>query len=248
MKYNGILAKYDTYDKIAGLLGDDLNISFMNHGYYPIHEKASHLFLDSSGSLYCHFLDRISNPESKKILEVGCGRGGGANLIKTAYNFAEVHACDLEEKAIDFCRKSHSSIHFEVDDAQTLSKYESNSFDCVINVESSHCYRNIEGFFSSVHRVLKSEGTFLYIDAYRPELIKPYEKHALKYFRVVEKIDIVQNVYDSCIHSMRKIHQHIRENKIPPESAYHFLTVMLLNKAKHYKSRAHLYYAYVLIK
>lgn len=245
---NDLLAKYTTYDKVDSLLGDNLDISFMNHGVVPVHERASHLFMDTSASMYCRFLDKIEDPKNKKILEVGCGRGGGANLMKTAYEFDEVHACDIEPKAIRFCQSQFKDIHFSIDDAQRLNNYRDNTFDCVINVESSHCYRNPEGFFKSVRRVLKSEGMFLYIDVFKPEIMHLYDAAVQRHFKVLEKIDITTDVYLSCLHSISKIERFLSENDLPAESAYHFLHTVTKSKSECYRDRIDLYFAYILKK
>ena len=36
--------------------------------------------------------------------------------------------------------------------------------DVVMNIESSHCYPNIEEFFKGVHFMLKDNGVFVYAD------------------------------------------------------------------------------------
>lgn len=38
------------------------------------------------------------------------------------------------------------------------------SFDAVLNVESSHCYGNVETFFREAARVLRPDGRFLFAD------------------------------------------------------------------------------------
>ena len=48
-------------------------------------------------------------------------------------------------------------------DAENLP-FEDNSFDAIINVESSHCYGNVEQFLREVHRVLRPGGDFLFVD------------------------------------------------------------------------------------
>ncbi len=43
-----------------------------------------------------------------------------------------------------------------------------NSFDAVINIESSHCYPSREQFFAETARVLRTGGLFLYADMILP--------------------------------------------------------------------------------
>ena len=42
--------------------------------------------------------------------------------------------------------------------------FPADSFDAVVNVESSHCYGSFEAFLREVNRVLKPGGHFLYAD------------------------------------------------------------------------------------
>jgi ubiquinone/menaquinone biosynthesis C-methylase UbiE len=72
---------------------------------------------------------------------------------------------DLSKKAIDFSRLTHrmDGLEFKVGDAESLP-FPDNTFDAVINVESSHCYPAFETFLSEVRRVLRPGGHFLYAD------------------------------------------------------------------------------------
>jgi ubiquinone/menaquinone biosynthesis C-methylase UbiE len=42
--------------------------------------------------------------------------------------------------------------------------FDDESFDVVINIESSHCYQSIAKFLSSVHRVLRPNGYFAFAE------------------------------------------------------------------------------------
>jgi SAM-dependent methyltransferase len=72
---------------------------------------------------------------------------------------------DLSGDAIAFCGKTHNTpgLDFRIGDAEQLP-FADSAFDVVVNVESSHCYPNLQTFFREVHRVLKPEGHFLYAD------------------------------------------------------------------------------------
>jgi ubiquinone/menaquinone biosynthesis C-methylase UbiE len=84
--------------------------------------------------------------------------------------------------------------HFETADAERLS-FEADSFDAVVNVESTHCYGNVPGFLAEVRRVLRPTGYFLYadfrprsqLDAWRAELLASG-------MRLVEERDIMSGV------------------------------------------------------
>ena len=100
----------------------------------------------------------------RRVLDVGCGRGGTAALV--ADRFAtDVTGVDLSSAAIAFCRRTHGDprLRFDVGDAEHLP-CEDASFDVVTNIESSHTYPNLRLFFTEVSRVLAHGGTFLYTD------------------------------------------------------------------------------------
>ena len=100
----------------------------------------------------------------KRVLDVGCGRGGTAALIAEHFE-TPVLGVDLSPEAIAFGRKTHRfpQLTFEVGDAEHLP-CDSGSFDVVTNIESSHTYPNLRAFYGEVARVLASGGVFLYTD------------------------------------------------------------------------------------
>ncbi len=100
----------------------------------------------------------------KRVLDIGCGRGGTAALLADRFG-VEVTGVDLSSAAIAFCRRAHPGQHlrFEVGDAEHLP-CEDGSFDVVTNVESSHTYPNLRAFYAETARVLLKGGLFLYTD------------------------------------------------------------------------------------
>lgn len=102
----------------------------------------------------------------RRVLDVGCGRGGTAHVLKTFFKPAQVTGLDLSPNAIAFCRRSHgdAKTEFLEGDAERLP-FPDAAFDVVTNVESSHSYPNIHRFHGEVARVLRPGGHFLYTDA-----------------------------------------------------------------------------------
>jgi len=101
----------------------------------------------------------------KQILEVGCGHGGGASYLTRTFKPASYTGLDLNSAGIEFCRHRHQlpGLDFVQGHAENLP-FAPESFDAVINVESSHCYPHFDRFLSEVKRVLRPGGTFLYTD------------------------------------------------------------------------------------
>jgi ubiquinone/menaquinone biosynthesis C-methylase UbiE len=101
----------------------------------------------------------------KQVLEVGCGRGGGASYLMRALGPASYVGLDLNAAGIDFCSRRHRlpGLRFLQGNAENLP-FPAESFDAVINVESAALYPHFDRFLSEVGRVLRPGGTFLYAD------------------------------------------------------------------------------------
>ena len=143
---------------------------FMNYGYLP--ETPGHsLQLDPGDEinrpyieLYQHLIQDM-NLQGKRVLEVGCGRGGGSAFLQKYHRPQEVVGLDVSPLAIDFCRIRHTlpGLSFVPGSAEALP-FPDQSFDVVLNVESCHCYDSQERFFREVKRVIAPKGIFLLAD------------------------------------------------------------------------------------
>lgn len=146
--------------------------TFMNYGYRS--PEGPRLPLDASDEADRSFIQlydavaRGAPLAGRDVLEVGCGRGGGAAYVARAFDPRRVVAVDLSPRAVALCRKrfAHPRLWFEVGDAERLP-FGDDSFDVVLNVESSHCYGRFDLFLREVGRVLRPDGHFLYAD-FRP--------------------------------------------------------------------------------
>ncbi|MEA2905943.1 MAG: hypothetical protein QOI12_3330 [Alphaproteobacteria bacterium] len=138
--------------------------------------------------------------DGRRVLDVGCGRGGTANVLATFFKPAAVTGLDLSTNAIAFCRQAHKDqrLSFHEGDAENLP-FADGSFDIVTNVESSHSYPHIHHFYSHVHRVLAPGGYFLYTDALSAQQFTSslgYLAHIG--FTLERDRDITNNVLLSC--------------------------------------------------
>lgn len=117
--------------------------------------------------MYRHVL-KSADLKDKDVLEIGCGAGGGAAFIARNYQPKSLTAIDLLPVNIAGAQERGEipGLTFAVGDGTAL-QFADNSFDVVVNIESSHCYSSIDKFLSEVKRVLKPGGVFLYAD-HRP--------------------------------------------------------------------------------
>lgn len=158
------------YELLSSLdSGDDL--LFMNHGLAgaeslpPLRlrpEDEPHRY---SIRLYHQLTSRIEWA-GKDVLEVGCGRGGGAAWIRRYLSPRSVVGVDVTRSAIRFCRRRfrEEGLRFERCDAHALA-FPDGSFDAVVNVESSVLYEDAARFFREVERVLRPGGFLLLADS-----------------------------------------------------------------------------------
>jgi ubiquinone/menaquinone biosynthesis C-methylase UbiE len=152
----------------------EVDIVLMNYGYADL-DNSTNTDLDISYheeryclQLYRHVTSKI-DLEGLDVLEIGCGRGGGAAFTKDCWKPKSMSAIDYSEGNIKLCneRFPRSGVDFRVGDAESLP-FDNSSFDAVVNIESSHCYGHEERFFREVARVLRPSGYFLFAD-FRPQ-------------------------------------------------------------------------------
>jgi SAM-dependent methyltransferase len=156
-------------DDSAHAQRDVVDSSFMNYGYHDPAQAPFELSeqLETARNqiaLYRHVL-AAADPAGKDVVEVGCGRGGGAAWIAEELAPASLLGIDLSPSAIAFCRRRHRApnLRFAAATAEALP-LEDASVDIVVNVESSHMY-DMDRFLAEVARVLRPGGLLCWADS-----------------------------------------------------------------------------------
>jgi ubiquinone/menaquinone biosynthesis C-methylase UbiE/acyl carrier protein len=177
---------------------------FLNYGYISLGEGDEARF-DVPAEVFNRNSVRLAfeligstQLDNRKVLDVGCGRGGTVALLAETFA-AHATGVDLSPEAIAFCRSTHGNgTRFEVGDAEHLP-FEDGCFEVVTNMESSHTYPNLRAFYTEVRRVLAKSGIFLYTD------LLPVQRWAEVRvllaslgLRAVSERDITANVLASC--------------------------------------------------
>ncbi len=188
------------YDQMTRIdRGEDM--IFMNYGWAGL-DEADRIELDPGDepNRYCiQLYDRVAGAvdlTGRKVLEIGCGRGGGANYVKRYLKPGSMTGMDFSPKGIEFCSAKYRTdgLSFVRGDAGDM-QFPSGEFDAVINVESSHCYPSMKAFLEGVARILKPGGHFLYTDYHSPKQLPKlrllFEECGLS---LVEEEDISINV------------------------------------------------------
>ena len=196
--------------------------TFLNYGYASDDGEFGHLTLSEKQEyhrypiqLYSHAARHHSFPDTH-VLEVGCGRGGGAAFLSQTFKPISYTGLDINPGTTRFCNNRHQlpGLRFVTGDAENLP-FENENFDAVLNVESARCYPNISRFFQEVHRVLKPNGKFLFADMIKPQDVTQVEQWLTQAgFDIVEKKDIRPNVVNALLADSKNRKEEI-EKKVP---------------------------------
>lgn len=177
-------------------------LSFMNYGYYDFETNNKGLNLEETDEewrfaiqLYHRLLGSIP-VENKNILEVGCGRGGGASYITRYLKPNSYTGTDGTMSNIMFCKDAHDvpSLEFKWSKAERLS-FPDEHFDVVLNLESCNYYDPFNQFVDEVYRVLKPGGYFFLSTWDTPARIRYFRTECENHkFDLIEEEDITFNV------------------------------------------------------
>lgn len=195
----------------AGTSGRRRSTATMNYGYAPLEGSPSPGGEPEDGlglDLYAE-VARPGRLAGKDVLEVGCGRGGGAAFVFERFEAGSMVGLDLAAAAVRGCEARHArpGLRFVRGDAENLP-FADSAFDAVLSVESTHCYADVPRFLREVHRVLRPGGVLLLAD-FRHSVLPPGAQDAIipqedvamlrrqldeGGFRTLEEQDITPNV------------------------------------------------------
>ena len=202
--------------------GQETGWAYMNYGYTSLNGSPK-LDLEEKDENDRHFIQLYHYAatavpiENNNVLEVGSGRGGGTSFVARYHSPAEMIGLDFSPTAISLSQKMHGDIPnltFVHGDAEKLP-FEDHNFDVVINVESSHCYGNMEKFLNEVKRVLKPDGYFLWCDLRagkdRELISNQFQNSGLE---IVQEKDITKNIIIA-LDKMSKKRKSAIQEKVP---------------------------------
>ncbi|NOZ45524.1 MAG: class I SAM-dependent methyltransferase [Chlorobi bacterium] len=191
------------YNYLAKRYKHVTNWRFMNYGY-EYHESSNsekiQINSEDENDRYCiqlyNLVANVKNLKGLNVLEVGCGRGGGVYYINKYLNPASIVGVDISKEAIQFCNNNYvlNGLSFIEGDAENL-RFSDESFDLILNVESSMHYGSVEKFFMEVKRLLKPGGIFSIADI-RPKKTLPILEQQIKNsgMTLIKETDISLNV------------------------------------------------------
>ena len=165
---------------IAPVMIADANLNVYEDQQIVESYKSSHYLTAAESSIINTFKDFFAG----KILDIGIGAG------RTTFYFAPLaqsySGMDFSGRMIDFCKKefaAQTNVSFCQDDARTLSQYETGAFDTAFfSFNGIDCvdYEGRASVLQQVHRVLKSNGHFIFSFHNTGYLDKLYSYHWAK--------------------------------------------------------------------
>ncbi len=104
-------------------------------------------------------LSLLKNVKGKKILDLGCGSGIYAKILKK--RGAKVFGIDISEKMIEIAKREVKDVDFRVGSVYKLP-YKSEYFDLVLSSLTVDHFKDLNKAFKEIHRVLKKNGVFIF--------------------------------------------------------------------------------------
>ena len=173
---------YVAYELIVFVFRNEKDWQLMNYGFTPLDEAdASDPALARRSEQFAlqlyYFVASGASLHGRDLLEIGSGRGGGASYMHRKFTPHRTVGVDFSRQGIAFSQKTHrqNGLSFTHGNAMSLP-LEAETFDVIVNIESSHNYPDLPAFMGEVFRVLRPGGTFLYCDVLQQRQFVEIEK------------------------------------------------------------------------
>lgn len=195
-------ALWRIWHDVLNTLDSEIDKVFLNYGYASPNGEFDDLVLEARDEpdrfgiqLYQHVTKGMSITGAS-VLEVGCGRGGGASFLARYRKPREYVALDISKRLVARCNRKHQvpGLTFVSGTAERLP-FAPVRFDAVVNIESARCYGDIGAFFREAHRVLRPNGLFFFADMVKNKDVEPTRMLLQNTgFDIIRHKDIRQNV------------------------------------------------------
>lgn len=134
-----------------------------HHGYYD--DQIGLTPIKAQQNLIEKIVEILKLDRQTKILDVGCGMGGGSLYLAKTYD-VEVTGVTFSQRQLNIAlEQAHSShiqqVTFNHDDSLSLHSYANESFDVVWSLESCEQFHNKTVFLQDAFRVLKPSGKLM---------------------------------------------------------------------------------------
>ena len=127
-----------------------------------------------------YIINQFTFPNTKDILEIGCGMGIMANMLANKTT-AHILGVDLCQPFIDFANTNfqHPNLSFELMDFNQPEDVKNRRFDYIIgNGILHHLYYHLDAAFLTIKNLLKPGGKIIFLE---PNIYNPYCYLIFKY-------------------------------------------------------------------
>lgn len=200
-------------------------------------------------ALYLKLLEQVPViSSSSSILEIGCGRGGGCYVFQKYFGAQKITGVDQSTGNLRIARKNVPGPVYLNANAHDFRLPD--TYDLVVNLESSHNYPSRKVFFQNVHSSLKPSGYFALGDLIRKEVLEEMEKDLVEAgFKLLHKENINAEVINSIDRNSRAQYPFVtRFPFLFPAKLHAFLATIHSSTFKRLKEKEVFYNLYVLQK
>ena len=144
-----------------------LNCGLLPEAGFQVDESAASNLLTRLGLELYHLVGTQSPIPitDTKILEIGCGRGGGTHFLAAYFHPEKILGIDFSVESIQQCRRRYKDLNLQFLVANALNlPLEDGYFDLAISIEICHMINDKIRFFEEAKRVIKPGGYLLYLD------------------------------------------------------------------------------------
>lgn len=160
-------------------------------------------------------LQQLCQGRADTVLEIGCGQGLGAAIIRSIFSPRDYCGIDLDPKMIQRARKKQrdlSGAKFLQADAAQLP-FTDNHYDLVVDFGIIHHIPNWRDALAEIHRVLKPQGEFFFeelpVETWERGIGRPLKKllkhpyddmfRQLEFVRELESLGFDVEVREDCL-------------------------------------------------
>ena len=166
-------------------------------------------------------LKLLGNVKGKKILDMGCGTGLYARILKQ--RGAHVYGIDISEGMLAIARREVPGVVFVQGNAEKLP-YNNKSFDIVLAALMLEYFPSWENVFKEVRRVLKPRGIFIF------SMGNPVMNASVRIMHHGKKIRDVQRYFHEGLHISQ---WDVDDKKVPMKWHHKTYSTVIKNIVKH---------------